>query len=135
MAARAERGLLVHAVRYALTAARLVTPAYLPLPTPCAGWDLRTLLYHLGDSMDALSEGLYTGFVQPGAAPRGDGRDDGRETGTVTGTATGTATAMGPSRARSAAWPSAPERSCARVPRPAPPRAASPSGTASSPPA
>ena len=71
MAARAERGLLVHAVRYALTAARLVTPAYLPLPTPCAGWDLRTLLHHLGDSMDALSEGLYTGFVQPGAAADG----------------------------------------------------------------
>jgi uncharacterized protein (TIGR03086 family) len=77
VAARAERGLLVHAVRYALTAARLVTPAYLPLPTPCAGWDLRTLLHHLGDSMDALSEGLYTGFVQPGTDPRDDGRGDG----------------------------------------------------------
>ena len=66
-----ERGLLVRAVGYALAAARLATPPRLPLPTPCAGWDLRTLLHHVGDSMDALSEGLYTGFVQPGAAADG----------------------------------------------------------------
>ena len=68
MAAKAERGLLVRAVRYALSAGRLATPQRLPLPTPCAGWDLRTLLLHIGDSMDALSEGLCTGFVQPDAA-------------------------------------------------------------------
>ena len=68
MARTAERGLLTGAVRYALSAALLVTPQRLPLPTPCAGWDLRTLLYHLGDSMDALSEGLCTGFVHPDVA-------------------------------------------------------------------
>ena len=72
MARTAERGLLTGAVRYALSAALLVTPRRLPLPTPCAGWDLRRLLYHLGDSMDALSEGLYTGFVHPDAAAGGD---------------------------------------------------------------
>ena len=76
MAARVERGLLVRSVRYALTAARLVTPDHLPRPTPCAEWDLRTLLQHIGDSMDALSEGLYTGFVDPGTA-LGDGDGDG----------------------------------------------------------
>lgn len=65
MAAGTERGLLVRAVSYALSAARLATPQRLPLPTPCDGWDLRTLLHHVGDSMDALSEGLYTGFVGP----------------------------------------------------------------------
>jgi uncharacterized protein (TIGR03086 family) len=63
-----ERGLLVRAIRYALATARLATPPRLPLPTPCARWDLRTLLHHVGDSMDALSEGLSSGFVQPGAA-------------------------------------------------------------------
>ena len=77
MARTAERGLLTGAVRYALSAALLVTPQRLPLPTPCAGWDLRTLLYHLGDSMDALSEGLYTGFVLPDAAAGGDGAGSG----------------------------------------------------------
>jgi uncharacterized protein (TIGR03086 family) len=68
VAPKAERGLLVRAVRHALSAARLATPQRLPLPTPCAGWDLRTLLLHIGDSMDALSEGLCTGFVHPDAA-------------------------------------------------------------------
>ena len=81
MARTAERGLLTGAVRYALSAARLVTPQRLPLPTPCAGWDLRTLLCHLGDSMDALSEGLYTGFVHPDAAVGGDGAGPGGSTG------------------------------------------------------
>ena len=71
MNAGAERGLLVRAVRYALSAAWLVTPEHLPLPTPCAGWTLRTLLHHVGDSMDVLSDGLYTGFVQAEAAADG----------------------------------------------------------------
>jgi uncharacterized protein (TIGR03086 family) len=75
VAAGAERGLLVRAVRYALSAARLATPQRLTLPTPCDGWDLRTLLHHVGDSMDGLSEGLYTGFVDPCAAPAGDGTE------------------------------------------------------------
>jgi uncharacterized protein (TIGR03083 family) len=80
VAARTERGLLVRAVRYALSAARLATPQRLPLPTPCDGWDLRMLLHHVGDSMDALSEGLCTGFVGPwepsghdGPEPAGSG--------------------------------------------------------------
>ncbi len=71
MAAGAERGLLVCAVRYVLSAARLITPQRLPLPTPCTGWDLRTLLHHVSDSMDALSEGLYTGFVHLDVAAGG----------------------------------------------------------------
>jgi uncharacterized protein (TIGR03086 family) len=75
--ATVERGLLVRAVRYALGAARLATPPRLPLPTPYARWDLRTLLHHVGDSMDALSEGLCTGFVQPGAPAGGGWAEDG----------------------------------------------------------
>ena len=47
---------------------------YLPLPTPCAGWDLRTLLHHLSDSLDVLSEAICTGFVRPAPHPRSAGR-------------------------------------------------------------
>ena len=101
--ATVERGLLVRAVRYALAAARLATPPRLPLPTPCAGWDLRTLLHHVGDSMDALSEGLYTGFVQPGAML----------------TVAGRRLAAPSLAARSAAWATGPQRFCARVRQPA----------------
>lgn len=75
MTAGAERGLLVRAVSYALSAARLASPERLSLPTPCAGWNLRTLLLHIGDSMDALSEGLYTGFIRPHTAPDDDGTE------------------------------------------------------------
>jgi hypothetical protein len=35
------------------------------------------LLHHVGDSMDALSEGLYTGFVGPWAASADDGAEAG----------------------------------------------------------
>lgn len=41
-------------------------------PTPCAGWDLRTLLHHLADSIDALTEILGTGqlSIEPPTAMR-----------------------------------------------------------------
>jgi len=64
----ADRGMLVRAVGYALSAARLATPDTMPRPTPCAGWDLRTLLRHLTDSLDALAEALGTGIVSRGVA-------------------------------------------------------------------
>jgi uncharacterized protein (TIGR03086 family) len=40
----------------------------MPRSTPCAGWDLRTLLRHLTDSLDALAEALGTGIVSRGVA-------------------------------------------------------------------
>ena len=61
--------MLVRAVRYTLSAARLATPLRMPRPTPCAAWDLRTLLVHVGDSMDVLATALSAGFVGAGTAP------------------------------------------------------------------
>jgi uncharacterized protein (TIGR03086 family) len=68
-------GLLESAVSYALASAALATPQRLPLATPCAGWDLRTLLHHVGDSLDALSEAVGTGCVGPPPDDHGSGRD------------------------------------------------------------
>jgi uncharacterized protein (TIGR03086 family) len=50
--------LLESAVGYALASAGLVTPPLLSGPTPCAGWDVRTLLAHLGDSIAVLQRTL-----------------------------------------------------------------------------
>ena len=55
---RIEYRLLDRAVRYALSAAGHVSPQLLPAATPCPEWDLGRLLVHLGDSLDALAEGL-----------------------------------------------------------------------------
>lgn len=59
--------LLAGAIHYALGSLADVTPGLLPGPTPCAGWDLATLLEHMSDSLSALYEGLATGSV--GLAP------------------------------------------------------------------
>jgi uncharacterized protein (TIGR03086 family) len=69
-----EYRLLECAVRYALAAAEGATPQLLPGPTPCAGWDLGLLLDHLGDSFDALTDGLRARSVgegPTGGAPAG----------------------------------------------------------------
>lgn len=55
--------LLERAINYTLGCLPLVTPAALSRPTPCADWDLRTLLTHLEDSLDALSEAVDAGVV------------------------------------------------------------------------
>ena len=84
---RIEYRLLDRAVRYALSAAGHATPPLLPAATPCAEWDLGRLLVHLGDSLDALAEGLSARSVgldlsccgaegpagAPSAASHGDG--------------------------------------------------------------
>lgn len=62
---RTEYRLLDRAVRYALAAAGHATPPLLAAATPCPEWDLGQLLAHLGDSCDALAEGLSAGRVQP----------------------------------------------------------------------
>src|SRR5215831_3249701 len=59
-------GLLEHAVSYALAAAELATPQLLPRATPCAEWDLRTLLLHVSDSLAVLTEAIRAGQVGPG---------------------------------------------------------------------
>jgi uncharacterized protein (TIGR03086 family) len=77
--ARLSRGLelLESAVSYALAGAALVTPQLLPRPTPCAGWDLETLLDHLSDSIGVLHEAIAAAGISPGPAQGygGPGRD------------------------------------------------------------
>jgi len=65
-------GLLEHAVGYALATAALATPRLLPRATPCAGWDLRTLVLHVSDSLGVLAEALQSGQVGAGPAPGGE---------------------------------------------------------------
>lgn len=55
--------LFERAVSYALGCVGDVAPGHLSRPTPCARWDLRTLLWHVVDSLDALGEGLGTGRI------------------------------------------------------------------------
>lgn len=64
-------GLLEGAIGYALGAVRAVTPQRLPGPTPCADWDLRTLLHHLNDALDVLGEGIDPGRIGPHPAGGG----------------------------------------------------------------
>lgn len=72
----AGAALLERAVGYALCAVRGVTPRALGDPTPCRGWDLRALLWHTGDSLAALYEGIEDGYVAP---ERGEAEGDGTE--------------------------------------------------------
>lgn len=59
--------LLLQAIGYALDVADSITPGLLSRPTPCQGWDLRTLLRHVNESLTALLEALGSGSV--GAFP------------------------------------------------------------------
>ena len=49
-------GLLERAISYALGTVQGVTADVLHAATPCAGWDLRTLLQHINESLDLLHE-------------------------------------------------------------------------------
>jgi uncharacterized protein (TIGR03086 family) len=51
-------GRLELAVGYGVAAVAAVTPDRLPNATPCRDWDLRMLLLHAIDSVDALAEGF-----------------------------------------------------------------------------
>jgi uncharacterized protein (TIGR03086 family) len=64
--------LLESAVGYALASAGPATPGLLTARTPCAEWDLQTLLHHVADSLDVLSGAMRAGYVAPGPAA-GDG--------------------------------------------------------------
>ena len=47
---------------------RLVTPPLLPRPTPCASWDLETLLDHFSGSIGVLGEAIAAAGISPGPA-------------------------------------------------------------------
>src|SRR5690349_23840289 len=66
-------GLLGRAVGYALGSVDAVGARDLSAPTPCAEWDLRALLEHVNDSLDALREALATGTVGPRPVAGGGG--------------------------------------------------------------
>ncbi len=55
--------LLEQAISYAARSALDVTPALLPRPTPCRGWNLDMLLRHASESLAALHDGTVTGHV------------------------------------------------------------------------
>ncbi|MGH3253880.1 MAG: maleylpyruvate isomerase N-terminal domain-containing protein [Streptosporangiaceae bacterium] len=66
-------GLLAGALRYALSACAQVKPAELASPTPCVEWDIRALLWHLGESVADLEAGLRTGTLGESVADLGAG--------------------------------------------------------------
>ncbi len=69
-------GLLESAIGYALGAVQAVTPQLLHGPTPCAEWDLGTLLHHLNDALEVLADGSETRRIN--AYPSHDACLDGR---------------------------------------------------------
>ena len=71
---------LDHALSYAARSVLDVTPALLPRPTPCRGWNLDMLLRHASESLAALHDGTVTGHVAliPAAPGRGPAADPAR---------------------------------------------------------
>jgi uncharacterized protein (TIGR03086 family) len=72
--------LLEQAISYAARSALDVTPALLPSPTPCRGWNLDMLLTHASESLAALHDGTVTGQVGliPAVPDRGPAADPAR---------------------------------------------------------
>jgi uncharacterized protein (TIGR03086 family) len=69
--------LLEQAISYAGRSVLDVTPALLPRPTPCRGWNLEMLLRHASESLAALHDATVTGHVAltsaaPGRDPAAD---------------------------------------------------------------
>jgi uncharacterized protein (TIGR03086 family) len=67
--------LLESAVSYGLAGAGLVTPQLLARPTPCRGWDLEMLLFHVSDSIETLNEAIVTGHIRLGSTQGRGGRE------------------------------------------------------------
>jgi uncharacterized protein (TIGR03086 family) len=55
--------LLEQAISYAGRSVLGVTPALLPCPTPCRGWNLDMLLTHANESLTALYDAIVSGHV------------------------------------------------------------------------
>jgi uncharacterized protein (TIGR03086 family) len=65
-------GLLERAVGYTRTSLQLVPHADLHAPTPCAQWDLLTLLRHMNDSLAAFTDAAAIGYVDLVPVPAED---------------------------------------------------------------
>jgi uncharacterized protein (TIGR03086 family) len=61
--------LLAGAVSYALRACAPAEPGEMSLPTPCAGWNLGTLIGHLSDAMADLETAIRTGRLDLRSPP------------------------------------------------------------------
>lgn len=62
--------LLERAIGYTRVSLALVTPELMAAPTPCARWDLRSLLVHMEDSLTSLHEAGTVRRVGVRVAPR-----------------------------------------------------------------
>ena len=67
--------LFARAAGYALESLAEVPGDDLGRPTPCAGWDLRTLLLHVADTADGLTGLALTGELVLPSLPRTDDAD------------------------------------------------------------
>lgn len=56
--------LLERSMGFTLGGLLLVTPAAMANPTPCAEWDLRQLLLHMNESLQALHEAIAVGHLE-----------------------------------------------------------------------
>jgi uncharacterized protein (TIGR03086 family) len=63
--------LLERSMSFTLGGLLLVTREAMTNPTPCADWDLRALLLHMNDSLQALHEAIAVGHLEldPAAGP------------------------------------------------------------------
>ncbi|MFD0692248.1 TIGR03086 family metal-binding protein [Actinomadura fibrosa] len=68
--------LLQRAIGHALDCVDGISRSSLLRATPCAGWNVRTLLHHMNDAFDVLEESAYAGFVAPGRARTRQSDDD-----------------------------------------------------------
>ena len=71
----AEVTLFARAAGYLLEGLSEVTDADLVRPTPCPGWDLRTLVLHVADAADAVSGLAATGELVLPVPPRSQDPD------------------------------------------------------------
>jgi uncharacterized protein (TIGR03086 family) len=68
--------LLERAIGYTRTCLQLVSPEHLSRPTPCADWDLLTLLHHMDDSLAAFTDAAEIGYVDLLPVRSGESAED-----------------------------------------------------------
>jgi uncharacterized protein (TIGR03086 family) len=72
----AGAALLERAIGYTRTSLQLVAAEHLGRPTPCAGWDLLTLLRHMDDSLTAFTDAAEIGYVDLLPVRTGESAED-----------------------------------------------------------
>jgi uncharacterized protein (TIGR03086 family) len=72
----AGAALLERAIGYTRTSLQLVAAEHLGRPTPCADWDLLTLLRHMDDSLTAFTDAAEIGYVDLLPVRTGESAED-----------------------------------------------------------